>query len=156
VPGWQSRTGLESIAGQIRADADRITATLSRSPAPPVDYVVYVYGEPALFFHLANALADDKAVAQPAANLGFIETHRESRFPVFLVTGPHADRSRAFQQQWKRLKHRFGQSGEYRYFPSDLVLLNQFPPDALADQTEHRETVVRLYRLRLVVFARTM
>jgi len=149
VPGWQDRTGLEAIAGRIRADTARIAAAARpRSPAPPIDYVVYVYGEPALFFHLANAMSGDNVAVQPAANLGLVETHRASEFPVFLVTGPHADRSRMFQQQWDRLKQRFEPSGQYRYSPSDLVLLNQFPAAALTDRTAPRETTIRLFRLR--------
>lgn len=138
--GWSSRTAFESMATDIRDDA------LSASPPASLGgtrAVLYVYAEPGLFFHLP---ADGLAV-QPAGNLSFVDIEATRRLPTFLVTGPHAHRSRAFADEFAQRADQFELIASYPYDASDFVRLD----DVSATQLRaHREPLeVRLYRVRV-------
>jgi hypothetical protein len=131
---WADRTGLESVAAQIHQDV--ITRIGN-------DALVYVYAEPALFYHLR---AGQMALAAPVANLGFI--NQSAPVPVLLALGPHAERSESFQAEFERTIHRWELLAEYRYRPSPLVLLDQFSSAELDDLDFRTEQTVRVYRLK--------
>ncbi len=133
VPAWQDRTGLEHIAARIE-NLD------SRQNRPPL---IYVYAEPALFFHLR---AEGLEAVAPVADLQFAEMPAE--WPTFLVVGPHAERSEAFQRQWRDTSDRFERIARFRDQPSDLVLLNQYPPKALKNKNFSRAETISIYRLK--------
>jgi len=134
VPGWQDRTGLETIAGRVVQDASRAAAKERRRDLLPIDFVIYVYGEPGLFFHLSEKMTSaSNAVARPVSNLDFVHPNApQLPVPTFLVTGPHAHRSEEFKKQWAQYKNKLRQIGTYRYHPSDLVLLNLYHSERLA------------------------
>lgn len=105
-----------------------------------------VYGEPGLFFQL-NAIGTQ--VFGPAGDLSFIaRPTQDASIPVFLVTGPHAERTTGFQDELAHYTTRLDPIAVYDYVPSDLVLLNQYDarslvPEHLATHTEH----VTLYQV---------
>lgn len=127
---WQERTGLERIAGRI----DNVISQKFAGRA-----VVYVYAEPALFYHL-----EAKGVsAVPVANLPVSE--RQASIPLLLVVGPHAERSPAFQREWQSGRHQFELLGRFAYVPSELVLFNQYSPEEIEDPAFQREQSIQLY-----------
>lgn len=141
VAGWQSRTGLAELAPKIHAILRQTTADdrkLSETHA-----VVYVFGEPGLFFHLP----DDGLAVKPAGDLSFVDIEATRRLPTFLVTGPHAHRSQAFADEFAKRANQFELVASYPYDASDFVRLD----DVSATQLRaHREPLeVRLYRVRV-------
>lgn len=143
VPAWRPRTGLEQIAPRI-ADSIREDALQLGAPAHQgIEFVIYVYGEPGLFYHLAR-LADKQKnfVARPVSDLQF----QGLQVPVYLVTGPHAQRSDVFQKEWASTSHRFTKVSEEVYRPSDLVLLDEFTPKQIRNRIEGTTSVINVYR----------
>lgn len=141
VAGWQSRTGLAAIAPKIQSAIGK-SAPGGRDHAG-TQAVLYVYAEPGLFFHLP---ADGLAV-QPAGNLNFVDIPATRKLPTFLVTGPHAQRSKAFADEFAKRADQFELIASYPYDASDFVRLD----DVSATQLRtHREPLeVRLYRVRV-------
>jgi len=143
VPGWQDRTGLEKVSARIIRDVTReIDVSHDEQLAQAgVDFILYVYAEPALFFHLSAA----NVVAQPVSDLKFAQPGAQNRrVPVFLITGPHAMGSDRFADQFQRNRTRFTLVREYQVELSDLVLLNNCDAAALATRSSES---VRLYRM---------
>jgi 4-amino-4-deoxy-L-arabinose transferase-like glycosyltransferase len=140
VPGWQDHTGLQAVAEQIVRDAGERAAVLGKDRSGK--FVVYVYAEPALFFHIRA----QGVLAGPVTDLDFVHP-RAPRLPLptFFVAGPHAHSSETFRQQWARYGDRFEAVGTYAYAPSDLVLLNKFPPRTLDALNGRPLEEVRLY-----------
>ncbi len=143
VVGWQSRAGFESVAQRTAVDAGRVAVKEYRSG--PGDVMVYVYGEPALFFHLRSR---GISLTGPVQDLSFAESYTaEFPIPVFLAVGPRADDTAAFPAQWAGYGDRFQLVATYDYRPSDLVLLNEYSPWELAARADRPLAKVRLYRL---------
>ena len=139
IPAWQSRTGLESIAHQI---ARRIELTNN-----PSRVIVYVYGEPALFFHLrAAGLPNVGAVG----DLSFAEAgrHPPDVTEIFLVTGPHSESDPAFAEQMRKVSHRLEETATYSYLPSDFVLLDRMDPRSFVPRDRRAGEPVRLWQRR--------
>jgi hypothetical protein len=140
VAGRQDRAGLARIAAQIVKDMRH--GGTSRG-ADAEQFVVYVYGEPAVFYHLRV----NGATALPVANLSFAEPASEKLpVPTYLVIGPHARHDPSFQEAWQRLSDRFERVDEYDYRPSDLVLLNQHSAGELRQPAFNPETQIELLR----------
>jgi hypothetical protein len=138
---WQSRTQWEPIAEQVIDAVSRRARSVRNDPN---EAIVFVYGEPALFFHL-NAIGTHGYI--PAGDLKFVETN-ESEVPLFLVAGLHADRTPGFVEEFSRVKTRMKLVAGYDYAPSDLVLLNQHHPRELKRDQRITQSV-RLYEVVL-------
>ncbi len=143
VAGWQSRTALADLAPQIQEVARRLATEAGSRDVGGRRAVLYVFAEPGLFFHLP---ADDLGVA-PAGNLDFLKPDSPSTgLPTFLVTGPQAHRSAAFEEQVTQHAVRIELVQSWPYAASDFVLLDQVPPSLL--DTERAKCEVRLYRVK--------
>ncbi len=147
VAAWQDRTQYRQLAQQVVERARRFRR---RAVAPgavgdaAVEFVFYVYAEPALFFHLSVL----NVVAQPVSDLDFASPSVEPLpVPVYLVAGPHALRSQRFAEQLSHYRQRFQLVARFAYRPSKLVLLNNYDARQL---TGPREEEIRLYWLRPV------
>lgn len=132
--GRFDRRGLVRIAEQVRA------TDIRRQPR-----VIYVYGEPAIFFQLKAAgepivSAIQTVPSEPA-------TSDDKPVPTFLIAGPHAQRDPQFQEQWSAVKYRWELLHEYDYQPSPVVWLDLNDPRE-SSQATHDLDRVRLYRLR--------
>jgi hypothetical protein len=140
VAGWQPRTEFVRIASDVVKDAEQAAAS-RRRVSDRVAYVLYVYAEPGLLYHL-GAQAED-GVATPAGNLEFVGPNAKPQVaPTFLVSGPHARRSQQFNDDFAAMADHFELVAVYSYSPSDLVLLNYAPP---AEIESHRKQEIRLY-----------
>jgi dolichyl-phosphate-mannose-protein mannosyltransferase len=155
VPGWQNRTGIKQIAEKIVQDIlDRnrknsVADSHYGSPNQP-NFVIDVYGEPAIFFHLSaidDRLPETHFLVQPVAQLNLSSS---PKIPMFLVTGPQAHYDSKDNAQLKQLQQsgRFEKIADYLYHPSDLVLLNRYHPAELAKAKKDPTETVSLYLLK--------
>jgi len=163
VPGWQNRGGFRPIAVELAklAAADSAIVTPGSKDSSPIraddvpQFVLYVYGEPGLFYQLnreqrqPNSLPFVVAVApEDVGRLTPVKTG-SIEVPTYLVTGPHADRDAGFRERWGSSASRFRQvGGTLRYRPSELVLLNELPASEAADPDRHPHFAVRLFRVK--------
>lgn len=131
---WEDRPGLESIAHAIHQEV------ITRYGG---EALIYVYAEPALFFHLKAGQLD---LVAPVADLGF--AGQPAPVPVLLAVGPHAERSEDFQSEFQQTTDRWELLDEFPYRPSPLVLLDQLAPEEINAPNSPREQTVRLYRLK--------
>lgn len=137
---WQNRTGL-AAAGELAIAA---AAENSRGEAdrPAVDFVIYVYGEPGLFFHLPRG----GVPVQPVTDLNFaLPGSNHPRVPTFVMTGPSALNDADFATHFAAASDALQEIGVFPYQASDFVLLDDHRPSELDD---HRTAEVRLYRVR--------
>jgi 4-amino-4-deoxy-L-arabinose transferase-like glycosyltransferase len=139
VPAWQPRVGLKEMAPDIVL---QVRNQAEANGLNPDDVPLYVYGEPALFFHCRRyGLPLVAPVADPQAALA---GSRETGHPSLLATGPHAHHSPEFQREWKLTQGQFKLLARYDYHPSDLVLLNRYQPHEVLQRPSITEEV-RLY-----------
>ncbi len=142
VPGWEDRTGLESIAARI---VDNSPDATTQPGAARSGRVYFVFGEPALVFHiLANG--------QTAVPIADLQGLRSSPLPpgtlAYLVAGPHAERTPEFVAELARSANRFEVVATYDYLPSDLVLLDEYSADRVEQTDFDRAQAIRLYRVK--------
>jgi len=132
-PAWQARAGWLPVARKILHRAEQGRGDQDAA-------ILFVYGEPGLFYHL-NSLGSQLVIA--TANLNFPETTEST--PIFLVAGPHAQRTPAFAEEFARHRARLELVASLPFSPSDLVLLDQHHPRALPAD---REQEVLLYAVK--------
>ena len=140
---WESRSQFREIARDVTSDALKVAQAGNQKPIQNTQAVLYVYAEPGLFFHLPA----DRLAVQPAGNLDFVDIEATRKLPTFLVTGPHAQRSKAFADEFAKRVEQFELIASYPYDASDFVRLD----DVSATQLRtHREPLdVKLYRVRV-------
>ncbi len=120
APAWQDRRSLERITLDFIREANHIAR---KAGVAENQTLFYVYGEPALFYHLS-------ALQRLAGPIGHLDFAREPppgnrRIPTFLVVGPHAEDSPLFREQWEQWKHAFREVVILEYEPSLFVQLNK-------------------------------
>ena len=138
---WQVRTELVDAAEQALAVAAE-NCRDEDSGLSNVRFVLYVYGEPGLFFHLPQ----DGVPVQPVTGLNFaLPGSDHARVPTFVVTGPNTLNDENFARHMEAAGESLELVGVFPYRPSDFVLLNDYMPRQVDD---HRAADVRLYRVR--------
>jgi 4-amino-4-deoxy-L-arabinose transferase-like glycosyltransferase len=145
---WEDRGGVARSTGQIlRATQIDLESALP-SGDPDLDAVIYVYADPAAFYHLAADAAEraPRVLVHPAGNLGMTAPGATRRpvSGVYLVTGPRAHRD---ETTIEAVGDRLELIGRYPYPASDLVLLDEFPPEAMQEKPAMRDEELRLYRV---------
>ena len=143
----QSRIELKGATERI-AELCHESATADGPSDGETPFVVYVFGEPSVLFHLNQA----GVTAAPVGDVNFLKsTDRSGRtVPTFLVFGPNALRTPRFSYDWPDYMHRFQHLEDVEWNPSDVVLYNLYPPTWLAThrQQEERMQLLELYRLK--------
>lgn len=142
APAWQDRSALATIAEQaviVAAENCKGEPGLNAQ----LDFVVYVYGEPGLYFHSPG----DRVVVNPIMDLSFARPGSgHSRVPAFVLAGPHAWQSLQFGDQYRELPDgSMIEIAEFPYQVSEFVLLDDHAPGQLS---KHRNDVVKLYRVQ--------
>lgn len=133
-PAWQTRTDLIDVARRCMASA---AADAGGDSSRDGKVIIYVYGEPALFYQLSLA----GAITRPVARLDV--AHRE--LPTFVAVGPHAERTAGFAEQFRRAGNSLTLVDRIPYRLSDFVLLDAHSPEQLDDR---RVEMIRLFRVR--------
>lgn len=136
---WQPRTDLaETGELAIAAAADHARGEGNQK----LDFVIYTYGEPGLFFHLPR----EGVPVQPVTDLNFaLPGSRHPRIPTFVLTGPNTQNDENFAEHFAQAGDALQEVGVFPYEASDFVLLDDHSPNELAD---HRTAELRLYRVR--------
>lgn len=139
---WQNRSGLAQIADEVVATAARDSAGDPR-PTEDIDFVMYVYGEPGLLFHLPR----DGVPVQPVMDLSFAMPGSDHpRIPTYVLAGPHAWKNPQFGDQYRSLPdNSLVEVAEFPYRASDFVLLDDHAPRLLG---KNRHDVVKLFRVQ--------
>lgn len=136
---WQDQTRMTQAANQIRTIIHKHTSATN-----PASSVVYTYAEPALFYQLSSLSVS----SQPIDNLSFAQRTAHSATHVYLVAGPHAERSQQFAAEWAMVAHRFLAVDEIPYTPTDLVRFNSEPPETGHRGGNTSQPPLKLFRLR--------
>ncbi|QDT34521.1 glycosyltransferase family 39 protein [Thalassoglobus polymorphus] len=138
---FEDRTQLASISKSIVAEIQHFVGTTKQTD--DIDAIIYVIGEPGLYYHLASDDGDRfNFITQPGSNLVMLTPIPNApKIPTFLVLGPHAPDE---QQELKAETDRATLIEEFPYQASDLVLLDDFPPSELE---KNREQKIQLWKL---------
>jgi dolichyl-phosphate-mannose-protein mannosyltransferase len=140
-PSWQlgtseignDRTGVLKLAREIEA---RLGHEQSR--------VIYVYGEPAMFFQLRAA--GEQFVA-PVADVPDQAVSKDGTpAATYFITGPHSKTDPHFQQQWAAVETHWEQLQSFDFNPSPIVWLDLHDPRRRAEAPTHHS--FQLYRWR--------
>jgi dolichyl-phosphate-mannose-protein mannosyltransferase len=102
--------------------------------------VIYVYGEPALLYHLAST----GVTALPVSHLKLTG----NKVPAFLVIGPHAKRTSGFWEEFIERYRDFSQVGETHYQPGMITLLDLFSTAWLREHPEAFTQQFEVHRIR--------
>ena len=129
----------------LRTIAQRIDRTLAETDQA----IVYVLGEPALFFHLSALSQNPNLYVLPGGDFESISPPDPSLGPVkiYTVAGPHVLRAPddpAAGISWAEAN--LTPIDEWEYLPSTLVLLNEYAPHTL-DAGSPERFVIRLGRI---------
>ncbi|MBS0265470.1 MAG: hypothetical protein JSS02_26295, partial [Planctomycetes bacterium] len=140
ISGWQNRAGLADLALQIRDDVARHAGVDRKSGLE--QFVVYCYGEPALFFQLRSSGC---AYVKPVQNLKFAYPEApRPRIPSYIAFGRQAWYTPGFGEQLAQALPRLQLVGKYRFVPSDIVVLD----DAIVQRERRQEHEVEVYFLK--------
>lgn len=128
-PWSQERLSAERVATQV---VQKCAEESAERQDAPIAYVLYVYAEPAIYYHLCR-LAPENVLISPVANLGFL-TQPPSRepVPIYLLTGPHAERDVAYRKQWETSANQLEPIQTFAVDGSDLLSLNAHSPKELS------------------------
>lgn len=139
---WQQRTGLAHVASQILTEIETHSVGNRTPPNAPIDAVLYVHGDPALFFHLSNQAPsiNTSVIVLPVAD-PHVTAVAADDVRTFLATA--ADLADVASLPAPLILKR-----NYEWHPSDLVLLDRLPPLALRDRNQLPPDKVRLYEIR--------
>jgi dolichyl-phosphate-mannose-protein mannosyltransferase len=95
--------------------------------------IVYVYGEPAVYWNLSR----QQVLAGPVSDLEFASSEtRPAGVSLYLVTGPHAGQTPAFATQMEAKKDLFEEVGKFDYEPSLLIKMDEVGGDPKAKKVE--------------------
>ncbi len=132
------------VAGQLLGDINQLLGDEPTAADGPRG-VVYVVGEPGLFFHLANQVASrgEALLILPAGDLAMVvAAGTDTPLETFAITAQHAQRSPLEESTNSRLQP----MGTYPYRPSFMVLIDEYPPAVARDPERLPSEEVRLYR----------
>ena len=149
IPAWQDRCGLATIAARLIDSAEADPALDGVEGRPELDAILYVFAEPALFYHLSarREQSEFAFLVQPIGDHTVVESPpRNPSMPTYVITGPHADAVTSDAERFSASVQagRLQLVEEFPFQPSDLVLLDQL--DTPGPVGSHKQTV-RLYRL---------
>ena len=136
---WQSRSMIQYIGVTTPKVIVSQSAGDSGTNERDVTAVVYVAGDPALFYQLSVATRNLGVVLQPTA--GTDSLRAADGAPTFLITRATEGQPRLDAPNLRHL-------GERAFRPSDLVLLDEHPASAVANRDTVPQTEIRLYEVR--------
>lgn len=141
VRAYEDRSQIAKITSLLTEEMQQYASTTKQ--LEDLNAIIYVIGEPGLYYHLASRSAGRfEFIAQPASNLGMLAPKpNEPNLPTFLVLGLHAEDEKkelAKQDKFAELVE------EYEYKASDLVLLDDYSPKQLE---ANRHQSIELWKL---------
>ncbi|MDA0832015.1 MAG: glycosyltransferase family 39 protein [Planctomycetota bacterium] len=142
-PAWQSRLGLEIASNEI-AEAI-LNDSFSRETIAAKDQaIVYVWGEPAVVFHLR---AVGWPLVAPVASTSFLEPNPGAPdLPTYLVVGPHFQKD--VSDGVYDITTQLTLVDRFPYQPSDLIAFDEQPPQEFGQAVSHEDEMVSLFRIK--------
>ena len=133
----------------LLAAADALTASPIASSASPeqrsrVRMIIYVYGEPALLFHLSGS----GIIAAPVSHLNLQTAGTTSAIPTYVIFGPNAKRTAGFWDELMDRAYAFRSIATIQYTPGLVTLLDMFDPKWLKDHPEASSQTFEVHRVR--------
>ncbi len=139
VRAWPVRTGLRDA---VRVAEATISAEVTRQRGSAAHWAAYVFAVPAAVYHLSA----DGFVAQPTADLRFMDDREHlRRAAIFLITGEQTERLAEWTDADMQRRRRLERVAEIPYRASDVVVLDDTPPE---QAERHRMRVLRVWRVR--------
>jgi 4-amino-4-deoxy-L-arabinose transferase-like glycosyltransferase len=135
------RLGFVRIAASTRTDLDS-AGGYPNSASVEITRLVYVMGEPALLFQLQTA---GEPIVAPTQHLPARQDARQ--VPIFLVTGPHAQRDSTFAAEMAKANDQWKLVHSYDFSPSPIVWLDLHDP-RVTDQAVAGEHSIQLYQFQ--------
>ncbi len=119
-------------------------ASLTPDQRSRTKMIVYVYGEPALMFHLNQT----GVIVSPVSHLNLRDPgNLPPAIPTFLVFGPNAKRTPEFWEQLMQRVEHFRPVATMEYAPSHVTLLDMFDPRWLRDHPEAIMQTLEVHRV---------
>lgn len=142
----RNRLAIKHAATYMRADLDSWRAPDESPGSAAAPRVVYVLGEPALFFQLSAA---GESLVRPVQEIVTTPAALHGRpLPTFLAIGPHAERDPAFTMSWAAAEKQLSLVAVYRFKPSPIVWLDSHDPRRRLNAALQTESEIRLYQIR--------
>ncbi|MFM9114796.1 MAG: hypothetical protein ACKOU6_01375, partial [Planctomycetota bacterium] len=139
---WQSRRDLLRATAELR---DQVVDPATRVAFTEPREVFYVYGEPAVYYHL-NALGE--RLVFPVGSFDFLRRDIPPGLTVYFLFGPHAADDAAFIQEWQEQRTHFEPVAETRVRPSPLSALDAPQASQLRRGAAPRREPLELWRLK--------
>ena len=107
--------------------------------------IVYVYGEPALLYHLNQS----GIIAAPVSHLNLRDPgDKPPQVPTFVVFGPNAKRTTGFWEELMERSSNLRPVTNITYSPGLVTLLDMFDPNWLRDHPEAYQQTFEVHRVQ--------
>jgi len=137
-PAWQQRSLAAGIAKVMLIEIETAAARTATTSAGDIEAIVYVQGDPAMFYQLAALSRSRPIVVLPVADASGLQPNHAT--PTFLVTHATGAVVPALPRSARLVQ-------SYEYQPSDMVLLDRMPASAIRDEGSRPVDVLRLDHL---------
>ena len=132
------------LAAESIAQACVRDATDSPDERRRTEMIIYVYGEPALLFHLNQT----GVIVAPVSHLNLRDSDdRSPAVPTFIVFGPNAKRTPGFWEELMRRSQHFRQVTKINYSPGEVTLRDLFDPGWLKAHPEAAFQTLEVHRI---------
>lgn len=139
---------LAAAQSMVNSERQRAAAQQSGSLSPHerlrIPMVIYVYGEPALLFHLNQT----GVIVAPVSHLNLRDSgDRPPAVPTFVVFGPNAKRTEGFWEELMQNSQHFRPVAKINYSPGEVTLRDMFDPGWLKEHPEAAVQTLEVHRV---------
>jgi len=139
---------LAASQNTVDSERQRADAQQSESFSPHerrrIEMVIYVYGEPALLFHLNQT----GVIVAPVSHLNLRDPgDRAPAVPTFVVFGPNAKRTEGFWEELMQRSQHFRPVTKINYSPGEVMLRDMFDPGWLKEHPEAASQTLEVHRV---------
>lgn len=136
--------GDNPVDSEMQRAAAQQSGSLSPDHRNRIKMIVYVYGEPALLFHLNQT----GVIAAPVSHLNLRDPGDQSpAIPTFVVFGPNAKRTPGFWEELMQRSPPLRRVTTIQYTPSHVSLLDLFDPKWLKEHSEAAVQTLEVHRV---------
>ncbi|MEJ7591843.1 MAG: hypothetical protein WKF77_09860 [Planctomycetaceae bacterium] len=134
----------QAVDAESKNAAANPVASLTPDQRSRTKMIVYVYGEPALMFHLNQT----GVIVSPVSHLNLRDPgNLPPTIPTFVVFGPNAKRTPGFWEQLMQRADHFRPVATMEYAPSQVTLLDMFDPRWLREHPEAMMQTLEVHRV---------
>ena len=135
---------LNSVDSELQRAAFQQSGSLSPDQRSRIKMIIYVYGEPALLFHLNQT----GVTVAPVSHLNLRDPgDRPPAVPTFVVFGPNAKRTEGFWEELMQNSPHFRPVAKINYNPGEVTLRDMFDPGWLKEHPEAAVQTLEVHRV---------